>query len=378
MSNPFEYGVAVSGSAFCNRTAESNDLVKTIENSGRAFLYSERRMGKTSLVLRVIRNLDPEKFVAAYVDLWPTDDEASFVTATARGISQAMGTTVDRVLGTAMKFFARFAPVASLDENGAPKISFEYNPAAAPAKRDLEDVLSVPARIAKESARKVVIVFDEVQRILEYETDHVERLLRSIIQHQNNVAYLFLGSQKHVVNEMFLNRKRPLFGSADHFPVGPIEVKHWRPFIRRKFADSGKQIDNVIIDRICELTEGHPFYTQHLCHAIWERCEPGRTVSTDDIRVGVQTLLARESYAYSALWETLTVNQRRLMRGLATEGRNAAPYSSAFAQKYGIGSPSAVQRMLGILAKRDLIDREDRSVFILDRFFRIWIRDREE
>jgi hypothetical protein len=378
MSNPFEYGVAVTGTAFCNRTAETADLLNTIENSARAFLYSERRMGKTSLVLRAIKNLDPERSVAAYVDLWTTDDEASFVTATAKGISQAMGTTADRVLAAAMRFFARMAPSVSLDESGQPKISFEYNPSAAPTKRDLEDVLSVPARIAKESGRKVVIVFDEVQRILEYETDHVERLLRSIIQHQNNVAYIFLGSQRHVVNEMFLNRRRPLFGSADHFPVGPIDVKHWRPFIRRKFVDSNKHIDGAVIDRICEITEGHPFYTQHLCHAIWERCEPGKSVNADDIRTGVQTLLARESYAYSALWETLTTNQRRLMRGLAIEGRNAALYSSSFAQKYGIGTPSAVQRMLGILTKRDLIDREDRSVFILDRFFRIWIREREE
>ena len=376
MGNPFEYGTAVAGASFCNRTAETTDLISAIDSSMRAFLYSERRMGKTSLVLRVLKSLDPKEYVSAYVDLWPTDDEAAFVTATAKGISEAMGTTVERLLSTATKFFSRMSPSVALDEEGKPKVSFEYNQPAATARRDLEEVLSVPARIARESGRKVVIVFDEVQRILEYDSDHVERLLRSIIQHQRNVAYIFLGSRKHLVKQMFLDRKRPLFGTAAHFSIQPIEVKHWRPFIRRKFVDSGKRIDTPVIDRICELTEGHPFYTQHLCHAIWERTAPGADVTADGIKEGVQIVLARESYAYTSLWESMTIHQRRFLLGLAIEGKAAAPYSSAFAHKYGVGSASSIQRLIEAMMKRDLIDREEGSLFILDRFFRIWIRER--
>lgn len=83
MSNPFEYGVAVTGASFCNRVQELTDLARAMENSERLFLYSERRLGKTSLVLRVLKSLDREQFVAAYVDLWATDNELSFATATA-------------------------------------------------------------------------------------------------------------------------------------------------------------------------------------------------------------------------------------------------------------------------------------------------------
>jgi hypothetical protein len=257
-------------------------------------------------------------------------------------------------------------------------VSFGLNQASEPATQDLSEVLRVPARIAEESDRKVVIVFDEIQRILEYENDHVERLLRSIIQQQNKVAYVFLGSRKHLVQEMFLNRSRPLYRSAGHYLLGPISEEHWRPFIQEKFEGEGKQISDLVIGRICELTEGHPFYTQHLSHALWERCEPGQEVTMDSIKQGVQILLARENYTYSALWESLAMNQRRLLRGLAVEGKQALPYSAAFAQKYGIGTSSSVQRAVTGLVRRDLVDREDRSLIISDRFFRIWIQERED
>jgi hypothetical protein len=378
VNNPFEYGATVSGAAFCNRAEESGYLLRIVDNSLRTFVYSERMMGKTSLVLRVLESLDREKYVAAYIDLWASDDEASFITATAKGISLAMSSDVSRVLELAKKFFARLAPTISLDDEGRPKLGFEYNPTAEQARKGLEEVLAVPQRIAKETGKKVVIVFDEMQRILEYGDDHVERLLRSIIQMQKNVAYIFLGSQKHLLQEMFLNRKRPLYSAANHFPVGPIDVAHWLPFIRAKFETTGKKIDDPVIRRICELTQGHPFYTQYLCHTVWERLAPGKKVTPGDVASGLQVLLDREAKAYSTLWETLTVNQRRFLRGLAFEERELLPYSIGFVTKYGLGSPSATQRISGSLLKRDVIDRDGRFFIISDRVFRLWIRKRKD
>jgi len=377
MSNPFEYGTTVTGDSFCNRRQELADLVRAMENSERLFLYSERRLGKTSLVFNVLRNLDPDRYLVAYIDLWATDGEISFATATAKGITQAMGKTADRILEVAKHLFSRFTPSVSLDDEGKPKVSFGVS-TGAQAEQDIEEVLSAPARIAADTKRKVVLVFDEVQRIFEYESDHVERLLRSIIQQQNNVGYIFLGSRKHLIQEMFLNHSRPLYRSAGHYPIGSINVEHWRPFIRSKFEQADKRIKDKLIDRICELTEGHPFYTQHLCHALWERCEPGQEVTDESIKQGLQTLLARESYAYTSLWESLAINQRKLLKGLALEGSNTMPFSAAFAHKYGLGSSSNVQRAANSLIKRDLIDREDRSFTVIDRFFRIWIRERED
>jgi AAA+ ATPase superfamily predicted ATPase len=66
MKNPFEYGGVVGGSAFCNRKKELSDLVRAMENSEKLFLYSERRLGKTSLIHYVQSKLPKDKYASAY------------------------------------------------------------------------------------------------------------------------------------------------------------------------------------------------------------------------------------------------------------------------------------------------------------------------
>ena len=107
------------------------------------------------------------------------------------------------------------------------------------------------------------------------------------------------------------------------------------------------------------LTGGHPFYVQHLCHALWERCPEGEAVTGEAIDEGVSVLLRRESYAYTTLWQSLPLNQRRFLRGLATATGPVQPFSADFLQRSGLQSPSTAQRVAEELLTRDMIDREN-------------------
>jgi AAA+ ATPase superfamily predicted ATPase len=120
MKNPFEYGGVVSGDAFCNREKEVADLLQAIENNEKLFVFSERRYGKTSLVRTALGKLPKKGCVCAYVDLWPTDSEAAFVTAVAKAITESTSTSVDKVLETAKRFFGSLAPSVTVDEEGKP------------------------------------------------------------------------------------------------------------------------------------------------------------------------------------------------------------------------------------------------------------------
>jgi uncharacterized protein len=373
MENPFQYGGTVSGPAFCNRVRELADLARAANNGEKLFIYSERRMGKTSLVLHVLRSLARKEYASAYVDLWPTDGESSFATAVAKGVSESMSTTADQLLKTAREFFGYLAPSVTLDEEGKPRLSFGVSRGSRQVP-NLEQVLATPVTIGRRRKRKVVVVFDEIQRILEYESDSVERRLRSIVQRQEGISYIFLGSRKHLVQKMFLERSRPLYRAAGHYPLGPIRTEDWVPFIQHKFRTSGKQIHAETTRSVCELTEGHPFYTQQLCHVLWERCEQGQEVHRESLRSAVKVLLDRESYAYSALWDSLTLGQRRLLTGLALAERGAKVFSGSFVQRYQVGTPSSAQRAAETLMSRDLIDRDNGSFVIADRFFRLWVR----
>lgn len=372
MLNPFRYGGVVGQEAFCNRSTELHDLSRAMQQGERLFVYSERRLGKTSLVRLAMERLPKAGHVPVYVDLWPTDGEESFVTVTAKALTEAFETSTERMLQLAGSFFKRLLPVLTVDDQGHPQIRFEVRDVKGEAL-PLEEVLSAPARIAEKRKCRVVVVFDEFQRILEYKSDRIERTLRSVIQNQGGVSYIFLGSRKHLIQRMVLDSASPLYRAGGHYPLGPILTHAWIPFIRERFEGSNKQIDEAEIRAICDHTGGHPFYTQHLCHAAWELCAPADKVDAETIESAVELLLDRETYAYSALWESLTSAQRRTLIGLASEPEGAQVYGAGFIRAHHLQSASTVQSAVRALLDRDLIDRENGSFLILDRFFRLWI-----
>jgi hypothetical protein len=373
MNNPFKYGGIVGSEAFCNRKKELSDLLRVMENSERLFVYSERRMGKTSLLKLALEKLPRGKYIAAYVDLWPTDGELSFVAATAKAITEGMATTADKMLGYAKAFFTRLVPTITADEEGKPQISFGMTKSKVQGP-ELEEVLEAPANVARRHKCNVVVVFDEFQRLLEYDNDIVERKLRSTIQEHKNVSYIFSGSRKHLIQKMFLDKSRPLYRAGGHYPLGPIGCEDWLPFIRRRFHDSNRIVADNHIMKICDMTDGHPFYTQHLCHAVWDLCEERGEVTDDTLSTAVKILLNRESYAYTALWESLAVNQRRFLKGLAFEPSGTKVFASDFIQKHDLRSASNVQRVVSALLEKDIIDRSNGTFFVTDRFYKMWIR----
>jgi len=372
MRNPFTYGGVVSGSSFCDRRQELRDLTRAMENGGALFVYAERRMGKTSLLRRALGQLDPKEFAGAYVDLWPTDDEATFAQATARALAQTLASSADRLLEQARRFFAHLAPAVTLDDQGRPQVTFGAG--RAPSQTDLQEVLEAPGKMAARAGRRMVVVLDEFQQILQYPGDRAERILRSAVQGQPEVAFIFSGSRKHLLQGMFLDESRPLYRSGGHYPLGPIPEDEWVSFIGQRFRRDGRQIEPELTRSVCRLTEGHPFYTQHLCHALWELSTAARPADEAVLEAAVATLLDRESHAYAVLWDSLTANQQRLLNGLALETKSPAVYSTGFVSRCGLGSPSNVQRAVRALLERDVIDRDEGSYTITDRFLRLWIQ----
>ena len=367
----------MSGDAFCNRKQELTDLRRAMENAEKLFVFSERRYGKTSLVRAALDKLPRKNFVSAYVDLWPTDSEMTFVAAVARAIAESMSSSVEKALKTAKKFFGNLSPSITADEDGKPSLTFGL---ARHARIEpiLEEVLDTPARIAAKNGPRVAMVIDEFQQILEYGSDRVERKLRSVIQNHREVSYIFLGSRKHLIQKMVLDKSRPLYRAGGHYPLGPIPEKHWQPFIQQHFSDAEKRIDEKRIHQICDLTQGHPFYTQHVCHALWELCERKTAVTPELIRAAVKLLLDREAYAYTTLWESLTMPQKRFLKGLASEAAGVKVFAGEFISRHGLSSASNAQRAVEALLAKDVIDRDNGSFLITDRFFRLWIQSAQK
>jgi hypothetical protein len=103
-------------------------------------------------------------------------------------------------------------------------------------------------------------------------------------------------------------------------------------------------------------------------------CEAGGEVTGKTIQAAVKVLLSRESYAYTTLWESLTPSQKRFLKGLAGEAAGVKVFAGEFIGRYGLSSASNAQRAVKSLLAKDIIDRDNGSFLITDRFFRLWIQ----
>jgi hypothetical protein len=108
---------------------------------------------------------------------------------------------------------------------------------------------------------------------------------------------------------------------------------------------------------------------------LWEQTPAQGTVTEDSIQDAVRTVLEREGFAYTTLWEYLTAHQRRFLTGLALEPAGVKPFSSTFTRRYSLRSASNAQRASQSLVQKDLIETEYGSFVIVDRFLRLWIRE---
>jgi len=197
MKNPFSYSEFVTGDAFCNRESEQKDLIYFAQNSQNVLLYSHRRMGKTSLVQQVIHRLEKSKpkIGCVYIDLYGSLGEKDFIDAVLSGIAQ-IETKIESILKKigSLKLSVSVDPVT-----GQPSLSASMVPKEMPEY--LEKVLNTLAAFSEK--QKLLVVLDEFQEIAKYAEKGFEKRLRKVIQHHRNISYIFSGSQKHLLIEMF-------------------------------------------------------------------------------------------------------------------------------------------------------------------------------
>jgi hypothetical protein len=249
---------------------------------------------------------------------------------------------------------------------------------AAEIQRDpdrlLEEVLESPAKLAAHTKKQVLVVMDEFQEIFDYPTNRVERHLRTALQRQREIAYLVLGSRRRLIAKMVLEQTRPLYRTLTLFNLGLIPPEDWQPFLAERFGRKNIQLSDAAFAEVMALTSGHPYYVQNLCHVVWDATPPRGTVGSAEVTHARETVLQRESYAFAAIWESLTANQRKLLKALAADpGRKVRYLSADFIQSSGLRAAANVQRAMNSLLEKDVLDRTNGTCNIVDPWFRLWI-----
>jgi broad specificity phosphatase PhoE len=366
--NPFRYGDLALDDAFTDREAELAELEADIRNGQNVVVVAPRRYGKTSLVRRATQRLLAEGVLVAQVDLMRAATKEQLAALLSRAVYEDVATPLLRARERAAQIFRslRVTPTITVDPlDGSFGFGFTGGHAREDVDATIERLLELPAELAGERGRRVALVFDEFQEILDLDP-RLPALMRAVFQAQPGVAHVYLGSRRSMMRDLFNDENEPFWRSARQLELGPIPKDSFTRFIRDRFAAGGEALDDATIAAVLDITGGHPYATQELCYALWE--EPGH-----GLRAALDRVLRSENAHFTRVWDTVSRTQRLVLQALAAEPATALT-SGEYRRRHGLPAPSSVQKAVEALVEGELVARRGPGSYrIAEPFLAEWI-----
>ena len=370
MDKTFVYGMSVEGKNFTDRKRETERLKLDFENGINVILVSPRRIGKSSIVKKVMSEITDPNIKVVYMDIYDCRSEYDFYNRFALTLMKETATKTEQVIKNIKRFLIRLSPKISFSPDNINDISLSLG--ITPQNYQPEEILQLPELIAKEKGVHLVVCIDEFQQIGEFpESITVQKRLRGVWQHQRNVSYCLFGSKKHLMINLFQNRKMPFYQFGEMMYLDIIPTQEWIPFICRRFESQGKTISEDLAQRICETVENVSSYVQQLAWNVF--AETKVDVTEQDFINGVDALLAQCSGLFEEQLKGLTSYQINFIRAICN-GVTSGFGSKAILLEYNLGSKSNISAIKNALIERELIESKNGTVYIEDPIFRLWFR----
>ena len=371
--NPFRYGALALDEAFTNREHEIRELTRDILNGQDVGVLAPRRYGKTSLVWRVTQEVIKKKVLVAQVNLMTTPTKERLAEKLADTIYEHIASALFRARER-LRIFAdlRIRPIVTIDpDTGTPSFSFDAGSPRQDVDATIERLLELPGQLAAERKRKVALVFDEFQEVVTIDPD-LPKLMRSVFQEQPEVAHVYLGSKRHMMERIFNDENEPFWRSARQMELGVIDPPRFEGYLASSFERTGKKIDPETIVAVLETTGGHPYATQELCYFLWEETPKARVARLADFERALADVLRAEHAHFELIWDQASTAQRLTLQALAQQ--RGRPLSGDYRRRHKLPGASTVQRALQALMRNELVTRSGNEYRIAEPFLADWLR----
>lgn len=368
LENPFVYQGYESPSYFCDRTEETEIILSALQNGRNITLISPRKIGKTGLINHAFYRLKEQKsdVICIYVDIFSTNNLHEFVEIISRAVIEDALNREKSFMTKVLDFFKGLRPIITPDLlTGMPTVSVNVVPVQ--AEYTLKSIFTHLESLNK----RVYLAIDEFQQITAYPEKGTEALLRSYIQFMHNVRFLFSGSKKHLMEEMFCSPQRPFYQSTQLMELNPLHEEIYYDFANKFFDAKRGSITKEVFHSLYQRFDGYTWYVQAVLHRLYEQEKHVNTESqlSDAILFQINTL----SSHYQTLATLLTDNQFCLLKAIALAGIVSQPQSMDFIQRYSLPGTSSIKSALEGLIEKDLVYRTPEGYIIYDKFMGLWL-----
>lgn len=367
----FPQGVATDN-AFCNREEERFALKNSIQSHEHVVLVAPRRYGKTSLMAQVLKE---NAFPGVNIDFLFVLTQADVSKHISDGVSQIISMLLPRTKKACDNLISK---VKSIN----PKLTFNLLgqkleiSSKQTTERRISELLLALDHFADKANKSCVMVLDEFQQIGELKENHaIEAAIRHAVERSRRVSYIFCGSKRHLLNEMFSDKSRPLYHLCDLMTINRISTSCYQQFLNKMAKKRWKKsLNKDVVSEIIHLTENHPYYVNALCRRLWRDDQVpmiGKVRSVWDRYVNQQAPWIINDIS------GLTLNRKKVLTALAYQSTHE-PQGQAFSNRTGL-NPSGIKKSLDDLQKLDLVYQDKFGYYhVLDPAMAYYIRQNAE
>jgi len=368
--NPFIVTGKIEPDYFCDRVSESARLIKSLVNGNNMVVISPRRMGKTGLIRFCYEKPEiKDSYDTFFIDILHTSSLKEFTYILGKEIFESLAprskTMSDLFLQTLKSISGKFGfdPFTNL-----PTFNVELGDIQRP-EYTLEEIFTYLAAADK----PCIVAIDEFQQIAKYPEKNVEALLRTHIQKIKNSHFIFAGSERHIMQEMFTSSARPFYQSADILELNAIDEPIYVKFIMELFESRDRTISKEVVGRVYHLFKGHTYFIQKTFNEAFSDTLPGEECTLETLNQTIDNLIAGNATIFREILSNIPEKQKELLYAIARDGEAERITSSEFLKKHSLSSASSIQSAIKKLLEKELVTELNKKYAVTDKLFAMWI-----
>jgi hypothetical protein len=244
----------------------------------------------------------------------------------------------------------------------------------------LADTLDSLDRLAHTlpDSRPLALIIDEFSVLMARFGVTGEAQIRSVVQHHQNVGYIFAGSNVGLIMHMTMDYKRPFYHGGDNLYLRSVSAADFAAWPHKQFTEGGFEVSgSEPVLRILSLAEDVPYNVQMLAHNCLEALHSGSQskLTVDLVEIVFERTVQSLDPSFKEAWNRLTpLQQKTLIAVLHGEGQRMRPAETA----RSINSPAySVRYALRALYNRHILwddwNQGKLRVRLVDPFFAHWI-----
>ena len=368
--NPFVVTGKIPPQYFCDRVEESKQLEKALCNQMNVVLTSSRRMGKTSLVDFVFDSpAIKDNYITISIDILHTTTFREFILAFGTAVFDCVATRSEKWRKQFVTFLKSLSASFGYDAaSNLPTFDIKIGDVQQP-EYTLQEIFKYLESIDK----RCLIVIDEFQQITYYPEKNVEALMRTHIQKLSNSNFVFSGSQRRLMEEMFFSSKRPFYQSAKSIRLEPIDKDIYMDFAIKNFKESGKKIEKEAFSHIYDTFQGVTLYIQRILKNAYAETQKGETCDVETVKRLIGEYIDENDSRLREQLAFITETQKELLYAVHEARQASGITSMAFTKKYRLRSPSSSQSAALKLLEYDMITRKEKFYSISDPLLSLWL-----